>query len=67
MNETQNGITEKPVYFDKTETWCVLGALFFCFVPLLILLGETTDYKINERRYFCFTYLCSGIQRHVSS
>lgn len=52
MNETQNGITEKPVYFDKTETWCVLGALFFCFVPLLILLGETTDYKINERRYF---------------
>lgn len=52
MNETQNGITEKPVYFDKTETWCVLGALFFCFVPLLILLGETTDYKINERRYY---------------
>lgn len=52
MNETQNDTTGKPVYFDKTETWCFLGALFFCFVPLLIILGETMDYKINERRYF---------------
>lgn len=46
MNETQNGITEKPVYFDKTETWCVSpwGDILLVLVvtaTLAVLVGAT--------------------------